>query len=133
MSHSKEIIGDISNGAKVFSKQLGKTDKSHQLILPTKVLEQFPIQKGFYERDFTAFDGKGVKWDFVLAIRHTGEYDKPFLRQSKWHEFVVAHDLYEEDIDYGIVFYINNEGKMQVTGLRRSPYTLLGQPIWQQI
>uniref|UniRef100_A0A2C9VHM3 TF-B3 domain-containing protein n=1 Tax=Manihot esculenta TaxID=3983 RepID=A0A2C9VHM3_MANES len=133
MSHSKEIIGDIPNGVKVFSKQLGKTDKNHQLIVPTNVLEQFPIQKGYYERNFTAFDEKGVKWNFMLAVRQTGEYDKPFLRPSKWHEFVRVHGLCEEDGDYGVVFFVNDQGKMQVRGLRRHPYTLLGQPIWQQV
>lgn len=55
MADKKEIMGDIPNGTKVFSKKLGKTDREAQLIIPTKVLEQFRIQNGYYEREFTAW------------------------------------------------------------------------------
>ncbi|KAF2308635.1 hypothetical protein GH714_011579 [Hevea brasiliensis] len=61
--------------------------------VPTKVLKHLPIERGYYERDFTAFDGNGDQWNFVMAIRQTGDYQKPFLRPPKWHEFVVAHGL----------------------------------------
>lgn len=133
MAHKKEIIGDIPNGTKVFSKKLGKTDREAQLIIPTKVLKQFPIQNGYYERDFTACDAQDRQWEFILAIRQTGEHEKPFLRPPKWHEFVMAHRLSRDDADYGVVFYTDNNGPLQVRGLRKNQNSLFGQPLWELV
>ncbi|KAF2292236.1 hypothetical protein GH714_017893 [Hevea brasiliensis] len=72
---------------------LGQLGRQSTVQVPTKVLKHLPIERGYYERDFTAFDGNGDQWNFVMAIRQTGDYQKPFLRPPKWHEFVVAHGL----------------------------------------
>ncbi|KAF2293803.1 hypothetical protein GH714_004876 [Hevea brasiliensis] len=85
--NGKEIIGNVPSGAKVFSKKLTKTDKAHQLIVPIKLLEQFPIQSGYYQREFTAFDEKGVQWDFVLAIRQVVPPSPPDDRSKKKVKF----------------------------------------------
>ncbi|KAJ9158941.1 hypothetical protein P3X46_024482 [Hevea brasiliensis] len=135
MGHPKEIIGDIPNGTKIFSKKLAKTDRDFQLIVPERVFEQFAIENGSYERDFTAFDAGGRKWEFILAIRQTGSYDKPVLRPCKWHEFVVAHGLSGDDAEYGVVFYKddNDNGKLQVRGLKKNHSPLFGKAIWEKV
>ncbi|KAF2319885.1 hypothetical protein GH714_020042 [Hevea brasiliensis] len=61
-----------------------------------------------------------------LAIRHIGKYDKPFLRPPKWHEFVVAHGLSGDDAEYGVVFYKDNNGDLQVRGLKKYHSPLFG-------
>ncbi|KAF2293804.1 hypothetical protein GH714_004884 [Hevea brasiliensis] len=106
--------------------------------VPTKVLKHLPIERGYYERDFTAFDGNGDQWNFVMAIRQTGDYQKPFLRPPKWHEFVVAHGLSGDDHggEYGVIFYIKNDepNRIQVRGLKRNDTLILGgQPIWELV
>ncbi|KAJ9158942.1 hypothetical protein P3X46_024483 [Hevea brasiliensis] len=133
MAHKKEIFEDIPNGKKIFSKKLEKTDRDVQLIVPTRVLEQFPIENGYYERDFTAFDASGREWKFILAIRQIGKYDKPFLRPPKWHEFVVAHGLSGDDAEYGVVFYKDNNGDLQVRGLKKYHSPLFGKAIWEKV
>ncbi|KAF2293782.1 hypothetical protein GH714_004720 [Hevea brasiliensis] len=85
-------LKDFVNLASADSPSLAITCSANKSV-PTKVLKHLPIERGYYERDFTAFDGNGDQWNFVMAIRQTGDYQKPFLRPPKWHEFVVAHGL----------------------------------------
>ena len=101
----EKIPIEIPNTTIIFSKPLGKTDKEHQLIVPTSVLEMFPIEQG-YKRAFTAFDKNDQEWPFILGIRQIGEYHKPFLHPPKWHEFVEAYGLSKNDgHKYGVFLY----------------------------
>ncbi|EEF33096.1 conserved hypothetical protein [Ricinus communis] len=107
----ERIPFDIPNATIIFSKPLKKTDKEHQLIVPTSVLQRYPIEGG-YERD------------------------KPFLRPPKWHEFVEAHGLSNSDgQEYGVIFFVKNDSpnQLQVRGLRKNHQQFWGRIIWEEV
>ncbi|XP_057991768.1 uncharacterized protein LOC131173430 [Hevea brasiliensis] len=115
----------------VFSKELTATDLEHQLIVPSEVLEKYPILR---QNEFViiSFDQNEKQWEFPLATRKTGKYAKPTMPAGSWHPFVQEFGLRAGD---AVVFYISKcdeAGKIQVRGMRQT-ISLMGTKVWNEV
>lgn len=118
----------------LFSKLLTKTDLEHQLIVPSEVLKKYPIldQNGHVSKFIISFDKNGKRWEFPLATRNTGIYEKPSVPPASWHPFVAEYGLRAGD---SVLFYTRRDdpaNKIQVRGLRKT-ILFKGEESWVEV
>ncbi|OAY44966.1 hypothetical protein MANES_07G020700v8 [Manihot esculenta] len=122
------------NTVVLFSKLLTKTDLELQLIVPSDVLQRYPIldQNGHVSKFIISFDKNGKRWEFPLATRNTGPHPKPTVPPASWHPFVAEYGLRAGD---SVLFYTRRDDlpdKIQVRGLRKT-ILFRGEESWVEV
>ncbi|KAJ0027361.1 hypothetical protein Pint_35240 [Pistacia integerrima] len=105
--------------AQVFSKVLSPTDITRKLALPIKAFNRFHFPEGVNYVHFMVTDSDGIRYNFRLAKRNSGNYSKPEITGG-WRQFARNKGLQPGDMvtlnvqqgEAGAVHYIIKVTKM---------------------